>query len=276
MRIRVAHSPDSDDAFMFYPMVRGLIDTEGLEVDHVLADIETLNREALKGTYEVSAVSFHAYPYIADRYLVLPSGGSVGEGYGPIVVSRGSLASLKGKKVAVPGRLTTAYLALKLYEPDLEPVFLPFDTIPEAVMRGEVEAGVLIHEGQITYQDMGLVKVVDLGEWWKEETGLPLPLGCNVVRRDLGIETIRKIERVMRRSVEKALAIREEALSYAVDFARGLDPKRTELFVSMYVNERTVDYGEEGRRAVRELLRRGREEGIIEVEIPEVIFSDEV
>ena len=276
MRIRVAHSPDSDDAFMFYPMVKGLIDTEGLEVEHVLADIETLNREALKGTYEVSAVSVHAYPYIADRYLILPSGGSVGEGYGPVVVSRRNLGSLKGKKVAVPGRLTTAYLPLKLYEPDFEPVFLPFDRIQEAVAKGEVEAGVLIHEGQLTYSDLGLVKVVDLGEWWKEETGLPLPLGCNVVRRDLGLETMRKVERVMRRSVEKALAIKKEALSYAVDFARGLDFKRTELFVSMYVNERTVDYGEEGRRAVRELLRRGRAEGIIEVEIPEVIFSDEV
>ncbi len=276
MRIRVAHSPDSDDAFMFYPMVKGLIDTEGLEVEHVLADIETLNREALKGTYEVSAVSVHAYPYIADRYLILPSGGSVGEGYGPVVVSRRNLGSLKGKKVAVPGRLTTAYLTLKLYEPDFEPVFLSFDRIQEAVAKGEVEAGVLIHEGQLTYSDLGLVKVVDLGEWWKEETGLPLPLGCNVVRRDLGLETIRKVERVMRRSVEKALAIREEALHYAMDFARGLDPKRTDIFVSMYVNERTLDYGEEGRRAVRELLRRGRAEGIIEVEIPEVIFSDEV
>ncbi len=276
MRIRVAHSPDSDDAFMFYPMVKGLIDTEGLEVEHVLADIETLNREALKGTYEVSAVSVHAYPYIADRYLILPSGGSVGEGYGPVVVSRRNLGSLKGKKVAVPGRLTTAYLTLKLYEPDFEPVFLSFDRIQEAVAKGEVEAGVLIHEGQLTYSDLGLVKVVDLGEWWKEETGLPLPLGCNVVRRDLGLETMRKVERVMRRSVEKALAIKKEALSYAVDFARGLDFKRTELFVSMYVNERTVDYGEEGRRAVRELLRRGRAEGIIEVEISEVIFSDEV
>ncbi len=275
MRIRVAHSPDPDDAFMFYPMVKGLIDTEGLEVEHILLDIETLNEEAMKGSYEVSAVSVHAYPYIADKYLVLPSGGSFGEGYGPVVVAKERI-DLKGKKVAVPGRFTTAFLVLKLFEPDFEPLFLPFDRVLEAVEKGEAEAGVLIHEGQLTYNDRGLLKVVDLGEWWKEETGLPLPLGCNVVRRDLGLETIRKVERVMRRSVEKALTMRKEALSYALDFARGLDQERTDKFVSMYVNGRTLDCGEEGKRAVRELLKRGREEGIIEVEVPEVIFSDEV
>ncbi len=278
MKIRIAHSPDSDDAFMFYPLVKGTIDTEGLEIEHVLADIETLNREALKGTYEVSAISFHAYPYVADKYLVLPSGGSVGEGYGPVVVAREKPESLKGKRIAVPGKLTTAYLTLKLYEPEFEPVVVPFDRIIEEVLKGSVDAGLVIHEGQLTYPDYGLVKVVDLGEWWKEEYGLPLPLGCNVVRKDLGKETIKKIERLMKKSVEFSLREREKALSYAIDYARDLeeDPERTDRFVGMYVNERTIDYGPDGREAVRLLLRLGRERGIIEVDIPEVIFSDEI
>ena len=278
MKIRIAHSPDSDDAFMFYPLVKGLIDTEGLEIEHVLADIETLNREALKGTYEVSAISFHAYPYVADKYLVLPSGGSVGEGYGPVVVAREKLESLKAKKIAVPGTLTTAYLTLKLYEPEFEPVVVPFDRIIDEVLKGSVDAGLVIHEGQLTYTDYGLVKVVDLGEWWKEEFGLPLPLGCNVVRKDLGRDVIKKIERLMRKSVEFSLRERERALSYAIDYARDLseDRERTDRFVGMYVNERTIDYGPDGREAVRLLLRLGRERGIIETDLPEVIFSDEV
>ncbi len=277
MRIRIAHSPDSDDAFMFYPLVRGEIDTEGLEIEHVLADIETLNREALKGTYEVSAISFHAYPYVADKYLVLPSGGSVGEGYGPVVVARERLESLKGKRVAVPGTLTTAFLTLKLYEPEFEEVVVPFDRIIEEVERGTVDAGLVIHEGQLTYSDHGLVKLVDLGEWWKEKYDLPLPLGCNIVRKDLGKENIRKIERLMRKSIEFSLREREKALSYAIDFARDLqeDRDRTDKFVGMYVNHRTVDYGEDGREAVRLLLRLGRERGIIKTELPEVVFSDE-
>ena len=278
MKIRIAHSPDSDDAFMFYPLVKGVIDTEGLEIEHVLADIETLNREALKGTYEVSAISFHAYPYVADKYLVLPSGGSVGDGYGPVVVAREKLESLKGKRIAVPGTLTTAYLTLKLYEPEFEPVVIPFDRIIEEVLKGSVDAGLIIHEGQLTYPDYGLVKVVDLGEWWKEEFGLPLPLGCNVVRKDLGRDVIKKIERLMRKSVEFSLRERERALSYAIDYARDLseDRERTDRFVGMYVNERTIDYGPDGREAVRLLLRLGRERGIIETDLPEVIFSDEV
>ena len=278
MKIRIAHSPDSDDAFMFYPLVKGLIDTEGLEIEHVLADIETLNRAALEGRYEISAISFHAYPYVADKYLVLPSGGSVGDGYGPVVVAKEPLKSLKGKRIAVPGTLTTAFLTLKLYEPDFEHVVIPFDRILDAVEEGKVDAGLVIHEGQLTYRDRGLHSVVDLGKWWKEETGLPLPLGCNVVRKDLGREVIKKIERLMRKSVEYALREREKALSYAVDFARDLkeDIDRTEKFVSMYVNERTLDYGEDGRRAVRLLLKMGRERGIIETEVPEVIFSDEI
>ena len=278
VKIRIAHSPDSDDAFMFYPLVKGLIDTEGLEIEHVLADIETLNREALKGTYEVSAISFHAYPYVADKYAVLPSGGSVGEGYGPIVVAKEELDSLKGKKIAVPGELTTAFLTLKLYEPDFEHVVVPFDQIINAVLEGKVDAGLVIHEGQLSYKDYGLKKIVDLGEWWKEKYGLPLPLGCNVVRKDLGKELIKKIEKLMRESVEYALKEREKALTYAINYARDLseDPERTQKFVSMYVNERTVDYGKEGREAVRLLLRLGKERGIIKTEIPEKIFSDEL
>jgi len=277
MRIRIAHSPDSDDAFMFYPLVGGLVDTEGLEIEHVLADIETLNREALKGTYEISAVSFHAYPYVAERYLVLPSGGSVGEGYGPVVVAREELDDLRGRKVAVPGTLTTAFLTLRLYEQEFEYVVVPFDRIIDEVLKGSVDAGLVIHEGQLTYSDRGLVKVVDLGEWWKEETGLPLPLGCNVVRKDLGRDLVKRLERLMRESVELALREKERALSYAVNYARDLqdDPERTERFVSMYVNERTLDYGEDGREAVRRLLRRGWERGVLKVPPPEIIFTDE-
>ncbi len=277
MKIRIAHSPDSDDAFMFYPLVRGEIDTEGLEIEHVLADIETLNREALKGTYEVSAISFHAYPYVADKYLVLPSGGSVGEGYGPVVVAKERPESLKGKRIAVPGTLTTAFLTLKLYETDYEPVVVPFDQIIEEVLKGNVDAGLVIHEGQLTYSDHGLVKVVDLGEWWKEKYDLPLPLGCNIVRRDLGEEVIRKLERLMRKSIEYSLRERDKALAYAIDYARDLqeDRERTDRFVGMYVNQRTVDYGEDGRSAVRLLLRLGKEKGIITAAIPEIIFSDD-
>ncbi len=278
MKIRIAHSPDSDDAFMFYPLTAGVINTEGLDIEHVLADIQTLNQEALRGTYEVSAVSFHVYPYIADKYLVLPSGGSVGDGYGPLVVAKEELKSLKGERVAVPGLLTTAYLVLKLYEPDFEPVVMPFDMVLDAVLSGKVRAGLVIHEGQLSYKDRGLKKVVDLGEWWKEKFGLPLPLGGNVVRKDIGKEVIKKIERLMRESVEYALAHPEEALKYAREYARDIkeDVEKTKIFVSMYVNGRTVDYGEDGRRAVRLLLSLGYQMGIIEVPPPEVIFSNDV
>ncbi len=278
MRIRIAHSPDSDDAFMFYALTAGKIDTEGLEIEHVLADIETLNREALKGTYEVSAISFHAYPYVADKYLVLPSGGSVGEGYGPIVVAKEHLEDLRGKRVAIPGRLTTAYLVLKLYEPEFEEVLFPFDKVLDAVVDGIVDAGLVIHEGQLSYQDRGLKKVVDLGQWWMEKTNLVLPLGGNIIRKDLGVEIIRKMEKLMRRSIEYALQHREEALSFAREYARDIkeDTERTNRFVSMYVNHRTLDYGEDGRRAVRLLLQMGIERNIIEANMPEVIFSDEV
>ncbi|MCX8076989.1 MAG: ABC transporter substrate-binding protein [Aquificaceae bacterium] len=278
MRIRIAHSPDSDDAFMFYALTAGKVQTEHFQIEHVLADIETLNREALKGAYEVSALSFHAYPYVADKYLVLPSGGSVGDGYGPLVVSRESLKTLKGKRVAVPGRLTTAYLTLKLYEPDFEEVVVPFDKVLYAVREGTVDAGLVIHEGQLSYADMGLEKVVDLGLWWKEKTGLPLPLGCNVIRKDLGLENIKKFEVLMRESIEYALKHKEEALSFAREYARDIkeDQERTERFVSMYVNQRTLDYGEDGRQAVKVLLQMGVERGIIKANMPSVMFSDEV
>jgi len=278
MRIRIAHSPDSDDAFMFYALTAGKIYTDGLQIEHVLADIETLNREALKGTYEISAISFHAYPYVADKYLVLPSGGSVGEGYGPIVVSKQALNSLKGKRIGVPGKLTTAFLVLKLYEPDFEEVVMPFDQILLAVQEGRVDAGLVIHEGQLSYVDKGLKKIVDLGQWWQEKTGLPLPLGCNVVRKDLGLENIRKIERLMKESIRYALEHREEALQFAKEYARDIkeDMERTNRFVGMYVNHRTLDYGEDGRDAVRLLLKLGVERGIIKVDMPHTIFSDEV
>jgi len=278
MLIRIAHSPDADDAFMFYPLTAGILDTEGLQIEHVLADIQTLNEHAMKGTYEVSAVSFHVYPYISDKYLVLTSGGSVGDGYGPLVVAKEGLKSLKGEKVAVPGLLTTAYLVLKLYEPEIEPVVYPFDQVLDAVLSGQVKAGLVIHEGQLGYKDKGLLKLVDLGEWWKFQTGLPLPLGCNVVRKDLGDEVIRKIERLMKKSVEYALSHREEALSFAIKYARDIkeDRAKVDKFVSMYVNQRTLDYGEDGRRAVRLLLDLGYKQGIIKVPPPKVIFSDEV
>lgn len=278
MRIRIAHSPDSDDAFMFYALTTGKIDTEGFQIEHVLADIETLNREALRGTYEISAISFHAYPYVADKYWVLPSGGSVGEGYGPIVVSKQALNSLKGKRIGVPGKLTTAFLVLKLYEPDFEEVVMPFDQILLAVQEGRVDAGLVIHEGQLSYVDKGLKKIVDLGQWWQEKTGLPLPLGCNVVRKDLGTENIRKIERLMKESIRYALEHREEAIEFAREYARDIkeDMERTNRFVGMYVNHRTLDYGEDGREAVRLLLKLGIERGIIKADMPHTIFSDEV
>ncbi len=277
MLIRIAHSPDADDAFMFYPLTAGIIDTEGLQIEHVLADIQTLNEHAIKGTYEVSAVSFHAYPYISDKYLVLTSGGSVGDGYGPLVVAKEELRSLKGERVAVPGLLTTAYLVLKLYEPEIEPVVYPFDKILDVVVSGEVRAGLVIHEGQLGYQGRGLLKVVDLGEWWKSQTGLPLPLGCNVVRKDLGKEVIKKIERLMKKSIEYALSHREEALSFAIEYARDIKDEKAKVdkFVSMYVNQRTLDYGEDGRKAVRLLLELGYQQGIIKVPPPNIIFSDE-
>jgi 1,4-dihydroxy-6-naphthoate synthase len=263
--IRVAHSPDSDDAFMFYALAKGRLDTGNLRFEHELSDIESLNRRALTGELEVSAVSIHAYAYLADRYALLASGSSMGDRYGPRLVAREAFAreDLKGKKVAVPGEWTTAFLALKLYEPEVEHAVVPFDEIMDYVARGGADVGLLIHEGQLTHESEGFGLIEDLGAWWYSETGLPLPLGGNVVRRDLGEETIREVAHLVKASIQYALDHREEALAYALDYARDLPREQADRFVSMYVNEWTVDYGEAGREAVRTLLARGHEAGLI-------------
>jgi 1,4-dihydroxy-6-naphthoate synthase len=265
MRITVAHSPDSDDAFMHYGLASGKVDSEGLEFAHLLADIETLNRAAFDGTYEVSAVSFHAYAHLTGRYLLLPHGSSMGDNYGPMVVVRqDGPASLDGVTVAIPGTLTTAYLALRLYRPDVATVVMPFDEILEAVRDGKVEAGLLIHEGQLTYEDEGLRALVNLGEWWAERTGgLPLPLGGNVIRRDLGPDLVRKVSRILHDSIAYALEHRDEALDYALQYGRGLDRAKADTFVGMYVNELTLDYGERGRIAVQRMLDEAHEKGLL-------------
>ena len=256
MKITVAHSPDSDDAFMHYGLASGKVPTGGIEFAHLLADIETLNHAAFEGKYEVSAVSFNAYAHLTDKYLLLPHGSSMGDDYGPIVVARADgPSSLAGVTVAVPGTLTTSLLALQLYDPGVQVVVMPFDRIQDAVRAGEVQAGLLIHEGQLTYQDEGLKKIVDLGEWWADRTGgLPLPLGGNVIRRDLGADAIVKVSRLLRESIAYALEHRQEALDYALQFGRGLDRAKADRFVGMYVNELTLDYGDRGREAVRRLF----------------------
>ena len=256
MKITVAHSPDSDDAFMHYGLASGKVPTDGIEFGHLLADIETLNRAAFEGRYEVSAVSFHAYAHLTDRYLLLPHGSSMGDDYDPIVVARtDGPSSLKGVSVAVPGTLTTAFLTLRMYDPSDDYVVMPFDRIQDAVRGEEVAAGLLIHEGQLTYQDEWLKKIVDLGEWWAESTGgLPLPLGGNVIRRDLGTPVIATVSRLLRDSIAYALEHRQEALDYALQFGRGLDRAKADRFVGMYVNELTLEYGERGRTAVQRLF----------------------
>jgi 1,4-dihydroxy-6-naphthoate synthase len=265
--ITVAHSPDSDDAFMFYALAEGCVETEGLSFTHELADIESLNRRALAGELAVTAVSFHAYAHLADRYLLLPHGASFGDGYGPVLVARRPVSreeiSRGDATVGSPGRLTTAALALSLWAPGVQTQVLSFDAILPAVLEGRLSAGVLIHEGQLTYRAEGLTAVVDLGRWWKEETGLPLPLGGNVVRRDLGPETIGRISRALSRSIEYGLDHREAALSHAMRYARGLDRSSADQFVGMYVNDWTRSYGTEGRRAVQLLLDRGHAAGLI-------------
>jgi 1,4-dihydroxy-6-naphthoate synthase len=265
MRISLAHSPDSDDAFMFYGLASGRVPTHGLTVVHVLKDIETLNREALVGRHEVTAISFHAYPGIAKTYALMPCGGSVGEGYGPLLVGRDrhDPRQLSGLTVAVPGTLTTAYLALKLFSPKVATRVVPFDRILEEVTEGRADLGLVIHEGQLTFGSCGLHKILDLGAWWGEETGLPLPLGGNAVRRDLGPEVMRRLTRLVRETVRYSLAHRQEALAYAMSFARGMDPKVADRFVGMWVNDMTLDLGERGRRAVQTLLDRGHAAGII-------------
>ncbi len=265
--IQVAHSPDSDDAFMFYALSEGLIDTPFTYV-HELCDIETLNHRARRRELEVSAVSIHAYAHLAADYALLGSGSSMGDGYGPRLVSRTARpadprAALAGRAVAVPGLLTTAFLALRLYQPAIEPVVMPFDRIERAVLDGEAEVGLLIHEGQLTYADDGLSLWEDLGAWWKADTGLPLPLGGNVVRRDLGPEVVTRVARDVRASIEYALAHRAPALAHAMQYARGLDPDTADEFVGMYVNQWTVDYGPVGRRAVQHLLDRAADAGLL-------------
>ena len=265
MKIRIAHSPDSDDAFMFYALASGKVPSNGFDLEHVLADIETLNRAAFDGKYEVTAVSFHAYAHLTDRYILLPHGASMGERYGPVVVAKtDGPTSLKGIRVAIPGELTTAFLALRLYDPDVAYVVMPFDRIQEKVHSGEVAAGLLIHEGQLTYEDEGLRKIVDLGEWWAERTGgLPLPLGGNVIRRDLGAATIATLSRLLHESIAYGLDHRQEAVDYSMQFGRGLDRERTDRFVGMYVNTLTLDYGERGRTAVHRLLDDARAAGLL-------------
>jgi 1,4-dihydroxy-6-naphthoate synthase len=263
MRIRLGHSPDPDDAFMFWGLAAGEVDPRGFEFEHVLRDIQTLNEWALEGRLEVTAISLHAYPHVQDRYVLLPHGASMGSGYGPIVVAREELSDddLRRIEIAVPGRMTTAFLTLQLRLGEFKWREIPFDRIMDEVLSGEAEAGLLIHEGQLTYGAAGLRKVIDLGEWWLEETGLPLPLGANVARRDLGPDVLRELSDVLAESIRAGLDNRERALEYALQFGRGLDDDLADRFVGMYVNELTEDYGEEGRRAVRELLQRGEEIG---------------
>ena len=263
--IRLAHSPDSDDAFMFYALADGRIDTEGLTYVHELQDIESLNQRARRGELEVTAVSIHAYAHLTDRYALLPHGASMGDGYGPRLVARQPMQrrDVRGCRIAIPGPLTTAFLALSLYEPQFTPVPTAFDAIEDVVLAGEVDLGLLIHEGQLTYADRGLHLVADMGEWWREETGLPLPLGGNVIRKDLGPELMATVSRHLRQSIAYALAHRSQALDHAMRFARGLERGKADRFVGMYVNEWTLDYGERGREAVRQLLARGVASGLI-------------
>ncbi len=264
-RISVAHSPDSDDAFMFYGLATNKLDTGSISFSHVLKDIQTLNEEAMKGTFDVTAISFHAYAYIADQYCLLPHGASIGDNYGPIVVaSEAKLPQDISKlKIAVPGTLTSAFLALRIFNSDFEYEVVPFDKIIDAVQAGECDAGLLIHEGQLFFESMGLHKVLDLGEWWHERTGLPLPMGGNVIRRDLGPKLISEVSRLLHKSIRYSLDNREDALQYAMQFARDMEPELADRFVAMWVNDLTLDYTERGREAVQKQLNEGFEKGII-------------
>jgi 1,4-dihydroxy-6-naphthoate synthase len=260
-----AHSPDSDDAFMFYGLATKKIRSSFVNFKHVLSDIETLNKKAREGVYELSAISYHAYPYIADKYSLMASGSSVGDGYGPMVVTTRPMdpAEIKGKRIAIPGTLTTAYLALKIFEPDFVPVVVPFDHILDAVTDGAADAGLIIHEAQLTYNKSGFHRVLDMGKWWKETYGLPLPLGANVLLRSLPDRVKTECCRMMRESIQYALDNHAEALEYALQFARDMEPRLAEKFVGMYVNHYTVDAGEEIPKAVRLLFDKGFEAGLI-------------
>jgi 1,4-dihydroxy-6-naphthoate synthase len=262
-KVRIGHSPDSDDAFMFYALAKGLIPTDPFEIVHVIEDIETLNRRALAAELEVTAISVHAYAYVAKDYALTPCGASIGDRYGPLVVSKAPMDTIEGKRIAIPGEMTTAYLTLRLFQPNFEAETRPFDKILDAVQNDEVDAGLIIHEGQLTYAREGLHKVLDLGEWWYEETGLPLPLGANVIRRNLGSEKIHKITALLKQSIQYSLDHRARGLEYAMTYARDMETALADKFVGMYVNDYTLDYGDKGRAAVRELLHRGNAAGII-------------
>jgi len=274
--ISIAHSPDSDDAFMFYGLATNRVSVPGLRFTHTLCDIQTLNQKAIDGdgVYDVTAISFHAYPYLQEKYALMTCGGSVGEGYGPMIVAprAHSEIEIKKKKIAVPGKLTTAYLALKIFAPEIETEVVPFDQIIPRVLAGEYEAGLIIHEGQLTYDRSGLYRILDIGKWWAQTTSLPLPLGGNAIRRSLGRDLISSISNALRDSIQYALDHREEALAYAMQFARDLDPQLADRFVGMYVNDRTLDYGNDGKDAIRKLLDMGYRAGIISVE-PQVEFA---
>ncbi len=273
--ISIAHSPDSDDAFMFYGLATNKLDTGNLKFTHVLQDIQTLNEKASEGIYDVTAISFHAYAYISDQYALLPHGASIGDNYGPVLVAREprSADDISRLKIAVPGTLTSAFLALRLFNPDFEYEVVPFDQIIDAVEKGRVDAGLLIHEGQLFYQALGLYKILDLGEWWHEQTGLPLPMGGNAIRRELGSDLMRQVSQYLRESIKYSLDNREDALQYAMQFARDMDPALADRFVAMWVNELTLDYTSRGREAVRKLLNDGYEKGIIPNKV-EVDFVD--
>jgi len=273
--ITVAHSPDSDDAFMFYGLATDKLDTGDLKFTHVLKDIQTLNEEAFRGTYDVTAISFHAYAYISDKYILLPHGASIGDNYGPILVSARPAKDqdISKLKIAVPGKLTSAFLALKLFNPDFQYEVVPFDKIIDAVKSGDCDAGLLIHEGQLFYESVGLHKILDLGEWWHERTGLPLPMGGNAIRRELGPEVIHQVSECLRESISYSLANREDALQYAMQFARDMDTSLADRFVAMWVNNLTLDYTERGREGVRRFLTEGFERGIIS-SLPNIEFAN--
>lgn len=274
--IHLAHSPDSDDAFMFYALADGQIDTQGISYVHELQDIETLNGRAMRGELDVTAVSIHAYAYLSDTYALLPHGASMGDGYGPRLVAKRPMTreETEGMRIAVPGMMTSAYLALKLFQPDFVPVVVPFDQIEQAVIRDEVDAGLLIHEGQLTYAEEGLHLIADMGAWWLEKTGLPLPLGGNVIRKDMPRELQKKVSRHLRASIAYGLDHRQNALDHAMRFARGLDRGKADTFVGMYVNDWTLDYGERGRAAIRLFLDEGIRCGVITRQVA-VEFIDE-
>ncbi|MEQ1762763.1 MAG: MqnA/MqnD/SBP family protein [Pyrinomonadaceae bacterium] len=273
--ISVAHSPDSDDAFMFYGLATNKLETDGLKFEHTLKDIQSLNEDAKSGVFDVSAISFHAYAYVSDKYALLPHGASIGDKYGPIVVSKEprKAEEIGQMKIAIPGELTSAFLALRIYNKDFQYEVVEFDKIIDAVLDGRVDAGLLIHEGQLFYKQMGLDKVLDLGEWWHEKTGLPLPMGGNVIRRDLGEDLMKQVSKHLHRSIQYSMDNREDALAYAMQFARDMAPELADRFVAMWVNDLTLDYGERGKEGVRRLLKEGFDAGIIPHEV-DIQFVD--